>query len=118
LELKNSRINDIADRFSANKNRVGATTISSGNTSRENNNLAVLRELDAAVANALTDDSHSVLSEFPQYQYSDIKNIFNVLIRHLDNRSTPGNFGIPITVSNGEIHSEYNGITDIINTIL
>ena len=28
------------------------------------------------------------------------------------------NYGIPITVSNGEIHTEYNGITDIINTIL
>lgn len=100
------------------KNRVGATTISPGKTSRENTNLGVLRELDAAVSKALTDDSHSVLSELPHYQYPDIKNIFNVLIRHLDNRSTPGNYGIPITVSGGEIHSEYDGITDIINTIL
>jgi cellulose biosynthesis protein BcsQ len=98
------------------KNRTGATQISSGNTFRENNNLATLQGLDASVSNVLTEES--VLSQFPQYQYPNIKNIFKNLIRHLDNRSSPGNYGIPITVSNGEIHTEYDGITDIINTIL
>jgi len=100
------------------KNRTGATIISPGNTTREITNLDVLRRLDAAVSRVLTVDSQSVLSELPHYQYPNIKNIFNVLIRHLDNRSTPGNYGIPITVSGGEIHSEYDGITNIINTIL
>jgi len=100
------------------KNRVGATTVLPGSTTRENTNLDVLRRLDAAVSEVLAEDSQSVLSKFPEYQYPNINNIFNVLIRHLDNRSTPSNYGIPITVSSGEIHGEYAGITDIINTIL
>jgi cellulose biosynthesis protein BcsQ len=98
------------------KNRTGATQTSPGNTFRDNNNLVTLQGLDASVSKVLIEES--VLSNFPQYQYPNIKNIFKNLIRHLDNRSSPGNYGIPITVSNGEIHTEYNGITDIINTIL
>jgi cellulose biosynthesis protein BcsQ len=98
------------------KNRSGATTNSSGNTFRNNDNLQNLRGLDAAVSKVLTENS--VLSKFPQYQYPDIKNIFKTLVRHLDNRSTPSNFGIPITVYNGDIHDEYDEITNIINTIL
>ena len=98
------------------KNRINATLTPPGNTFRDNNNLATLQGLDASVSRVLTEES--VLSNFPQYQYPNIKNIFRNLIRHLDNRSSPGNYGIPITVSNGEIHTEYNGITDIINTIL
>jgi cellulose biosynthesis protein BcsQ len=97
------------------KNRVGATTLLPGNTFRNNDNLATLRNLDAAISEVLTDDS--VLSKYPVYQYHGMKNIFKNLIRHLDNRSTPGNYGIPITVSNGEIHAEYSGITEIINNI-
>jgi cellulose biosynthesis protein BcsQ len=101
------------------KNRKEATTtISPGNTFRNNDNLATLRALDTAVSAVLSDDSKSVISNFPQYRYTDIENIFKVLIGHKDNRSTPSNYGIPITVSNGEIHDEYNGITDIINAIL
>jgi cellulose biosynthesis protein BcsQ len=98
------------------KNRVGATTSSPGNTFRNNDNLETLRMLDASISKVLVEDS--VLSKFPAYQYSGMKNVFKNLIRHLDNRSTPSNYGIPITVSNGEIHDEYRGITDIISTIL
>jgi cellulose biosynthesis protein BcsQ len=98
------------------KNRKWATESHPGNTFRENDNLETLQGLDASVSRVLTEES--VLSQFPQYQYPNIKNIFKNLIRHLDNRSSPGNYGIPITVSNGEIHTEYNGITNIINTIL
>jgi hypothetical protein len=72
--------------------------------------------LDAAISSVLSEDS--VLSQFPGHQYPNMKNVFKNLIRHLDNRSKPSNYGIPITVSNGEIHAEYSGITDIINTIL
>jgi cellulose biosynthesis protein BcsQ len=97
------------------KNRTGATTSIPGNTFRNNDNLETLRMLDAAVSKVLTEDS--VLSKFPAYQYPNMKNVFKNLIRHLDNRSTPSNYGIPITVSNGEIHDEYNGFTDIINNI-
>jgi cellulose biosynthesis protein BcsQ len=97
------------------KNRPGATTDFPGNTFRNNDNLATLRNLDAAVSKVLADDS--VLSKYSDYHYPDMKNIFKNLIRHLDNRSTPGNYGIPITVSNGEIHAEYSGITEIINNI-
>ena len=98
------------------KNRTGATTTSPGNTFRNNDNLEILRVLDSAVSAVLSDNS--VVSNFPAHQYTGINNIFKVLIRHLDNRSTPSNYGIPITVSNGEIHDEYNGITDIISAIL
>jgi cellulose biosynthesis protein BcsQ len=99
------------------KNRVGgATTNSPGNTFRNNDNLATLRNLDAAISEVLTDDS--VLSKHPLYQYPNMKNIFKNLIRHLDNRSTPSNYGIPKTISNGEFHAEYSGITDIIDNIL
>jgi cellulose biosynthesis protein BcsQ len=98
------------------KNRTGSTETSPGNTFRNNDNLATLQGLDASVSKVLTEES--VLSKFPQYQYPNIKNIFKNLIRHLDNRSSPDKYGIPITVSNGEIHTEYNGITGIINTIL
>lgn len=98
------------------KNRVRATTDSPGNTFRNDDNLETLRMLDASVSKILVEDS--VLSKFPAYQYSGMRNIFKNLIRHLDNRSTPSNFGIPITVSNGEIHDEYKGITKIISMIL
>ena len=98
------------------KNRVGATTSSPGNTFRNNDNLETFRMLDAAISSVLAEDS--VLSKYPMYLYPNMKNIFKNLIRHLDNRSTPSNYGIPITVSNGEIHAEYSGITGIINAIL
>jgi cellulose biosynthesis protein BcsQ len=98
------------------KNRIKATKTSPGNIFRNNDNLETLRALDKAISAVLSEKS--VISDFSAYQYTGIKNIFKVLIRHLDNRSTPGNYGIPITISNGEIHDEYNGITDIINKIL
>lgn len=98
------------------KNRKCATESHPGNTFRDDDNLATLQGLDASVSKVLAEES--VLSKFPQYQYPNIKNIFKNLIRHLDNRSSPGNYGIPITVSNGEIHTEYDGITDIISTII
>jgi cellulose biosynthesis protein BcsQ len=98
------------------KNRADTTIGSAGNIFRNNNNLATLLGLDAAISEVLVEDS--VLSKFPAYQYPNMKNIFKNLIRHLDNRSNPSNYGIPITVSNGEIHAEYSGITNIISTIL
>jgi cellulose biosynthesis protein BcsQ len=98
------------------KNRVGATTVIAGDTFRNNDNLETLRNLDAAISRVLTEDT--ILSKYPEYQYPNMKNIFKNLIRHLDNRSTPGNYGIPKTVSNGEFHAEYSGITNIISKIL
>jgi cellulose biosynthesis protein BcsQ len=98
------------------KNRAYATDCSPGNTYRDSSNLSALKGLDASVTKVLSEPS--VISQNPKYQYSGIKNIFKNLIRNLDNRSTPGNYGIPITVSNGDIHDEYNGITDIINDII
>jgi cellulose biosynthesis protein BcsQ len=98
------------------KNRVGATTSSPGDTFRNNDNLQILLSLDKAISRVLTEES--MLSRHPEYQYPNIRNVFKNLIRHLDNRSTPGNYGIPITISNGEIHKEYDGIASIIETIL
>jgi cellulose biosynthesis protein BcsQ len=98
------------------KNRPGVTTDFPGKTFRNNDNLTTLRNLDAAISKAL--DGDSVLSKYPDYHYPDMKNIFKNLIRHLDNRTTPSNYGIPKTVSNGEFHVEYSGITEIINVII
>ena len=98
------------------KNRAYATNSIPGNTFRDNSNLSSLKLLDDSVSEVLPENS--VLSQHAIYQYPGIKNIFKNLIRNLDNRSSPGNYGIPITVSNGEIHTEYNGITDIINKII
>jgi nitrogenase subunit NifH len=44
--------------------------------------------------------------------------IFNSKIRHLDNRSNPNNYGIPITLSNGEIHEEYAEITEAVVNLI
>ncbi|MEK4508230.1 ParA family protein [Paenibacillus sp. FSL K6-2524] len=41
------------------------------------------------------------------YVAENRNHIFKAFIRHLDNRSNPNNYGIPITISNGEIHDEY-----------
>jgi hypothetical protein len=98
------------------KNRISATTNSPGNTFRNDDNLETLRVLDVAVSNVLAESS--VLSGFPEYQYRGMKNIFKDLMRHLDNRSKTSNYGIPITVFNGEIHPEYDGITGIISAII
>lgn len=98
------------------KNRSYTTTTSPGNTYRNSDRLEVLQRLDAAISKVLAEDS--VVSKFSAYLYPGIKNVFKVLIRNLDNRSTPSNYGIPITIYDGEIHDEYKGITDIINSIL
>ena len=47
-----------------------------------------------------------------------LSHIFNVKIRHLDNRSDPKKYGIPITISNGDIHKEYEQISKIFIEVL
>jgi chromosome partitioning protein len=49
-----------------------------------------------------------------KYGASGREHIFNKCIRNLDNRSDPRNFGIPITVSSGEIHVEYYEIAEAV----
>jgi chromosome partitioning protein len=52
------------------------------------------------------------------YAATNRNHIFKTFIRHLDNRSNPSNYGIPITLSNGDIHDEYTEIAEaIINLI-
>jgi hypothetical protein len=63
-------------------------------------------------------EEYKIVKNCGNYFIDEIEKTGKVLIRHLDNRSTPGSYRIPITVSNGEIHDEYNGITDIISKIL
>jgi len=46
------------------------------------------------------------------------EHIFSTFIRHLDNRSNPANFGIPITLSNGNIHEEYSEIAKCIADLI
>lgn len=53
-----------------------------------------------------------------QYVDTNKKHIFDVSIRHLNNRSNPQNYGVPITVNNGDIHSEYKEIENILNKII
>ena len=100
------------------KNRAKITSQENNVYFRNNDNREVLRILDAAVTSVLAEKSVISESQFTEYQYENLENIFKVLIRHLDARADPNNYGIPISVSNGEIHDEYKGITNIINTIL
>ncbi|MDP4094960.1 MAG: AAA family ATPase [Bacillota bacterium] len=46
------------------------------------------------------------------------KHIFKKYIRHLDNRSDPNNYGMPITISNGDIHEEYVQVVDALIDII
>ena len=77
-------------------------------------NIDVLKALDRAIS---TVKPSSMITN-TKYTYNGMNHIFNLFIRHLDNRSTPTNYGIPITLSNGDIHSEYNEITKYVTEIL
>ncbi len=77
-------------------------------------NMDVLTALDRAITSV---KPRSMITG-TKYVYDKLNHIFNIYIRHLDNRSTPSNYGIPITLSNGNIHSEYDTITKYIIEIL
>jgi chromosome partitioning protein len=77
-------------------------------------NIDVLTALDRAIS-AIKPTS---LITNTNYTYKGMNHIFDLFIRHLDNRSNPSNYGIPITVSNGDIHSEYDKITQYLVQIL
>ena len=77
-------------------------------------NMPILAALDDAITSI---GIKSVITG-TKYVGNNRKHIFKDYIRHLDNRSTPGNYGIPITVSNGDIHQEYAPIADAIATLI
>ena len=79
-----------------------------------NRDMSVLKALDDAICAV----KPSSLITDTDYVYRDFRHIFNVNITHLDNRSTPSNYGIPITLNNGDIHKEYDEITKYIWNIL
>ncbi|MCL1995945.1 MAG: ParA family protein [Defluviitaleaceae bacterium] len=97
------------------KNRAYATDRNSGNHFRKFDNLESLKNLDAAISKAI--DYKSIISNNQELKYDETDNIFRTLIRNLDNRSDPRKHGIPITVSTGEIHSEYKTITSMVEQI-
>lgn len=77
-------------------------------------NSPVLEALDASVSSIgvkslITGTSHVSPGK---------KHIFKDYICHLDNRSDPNNYGIPITLSNGDIHEEYAPVADAIVTLI
>lgn len=76
--------------------------------------MSVLKALDDAIC-AVKPSSMITATD---YTYKDFKHIFNIKIPHLDNRSNPSNYGIPITLNNGDIHREYDQITEYIWNIL
>lgn len=49
-----------------------------------------------------------------KYGVSGREHIFNKCIKNLDNRTDPSNFGIPITVYNGDIHEEYIEVAEAV----
>lgn len=53
-----------------------------------------------------------------EYAANGRKNIFKTYIKNLDNRSNPNNYGIPITLSNGDIHQAYAEIANVISNLL
>lgn len=77
-------------------------------------NMPILDALDASITAIGT----TSLITGTKYVGENRKHIFKKYIRHLDNRSDPNNYGIPITVSNGDIHQEYAPIADAIVALL
>lgn len=77
-------------------------------------NMQVLEALDASISSI---GIKSLISG-TSYVGDKWKHIFKDHIRHLDNRSDPGNYGMPITVSNGNIHQEYAPIADAIIALM
>ncbi|WRS26957.1 ParA family protein [Oscillospiraceae bacterium MB08-C2-2] len=77
-------------------------------------NTRVLEALDVSVSSI---GVKSLITGTP-YVSAGRKHIFKEYIRHLDNRSDPNNYGIPITLSNGDIHQEYAPIADAIAALI
>lgn len=77
-------------------------------------NLPVLEALDRSIS------AIGVRSKITGTDYvaEGREHIFSTFIRHLDNRSNPANFGIPITLSNGNIHEEYSEIAKCIADLI
>lgn len=76
----------------------------------------LLANLDFNVSRALEKEKSLVTDS--TYVAINKKHIFNVSIRHLNNRSNPQNYGLPLTVNRGDIHSEYREIASILNEII
>jgi chromosome partitioning protein len=77
-------------------------------------NLSVLETLDKSI----TDIRVKSKVRGTRFAAPNRNHIFNCTIRHLDNRSNPNNYGIPITLRNGEIHEEYAAITDAVVNLI
>ncbi|MFT8323626.1 MAG: ParA family protein [Bacillus sp. (in: firmicutes)] len=77
-------------------------------------NLPVLESLDKSIT------AIGIKSKITGTNYvaDNRSHIFNTYIRHLDNRSNSTNYGIPITISNGDIHEEYSEIADCIANLI
>jgi len=77
-------------------------------------NLPVLESLDKSIT------SIGIKSRITGTNYAakNRNHIFNARISHLDNRSNPSNYGIPITISNGNIHEAYAEIANAIAKII
>lgn len=90
------------------------TMLKTNSTSTSNEE--ILTNLDLTISRVLDNDTSLVKDS--SYVARGKKHIFDVSIRHLNNRSDPRNYGVPITVSNGDIHSEYRQIAVILNNIV
>ncbi|WP_195990209.1 ParA family protein [Clostridium sp. D53t1_180928_C8] len=90
------------------------TMLKTSSTSISNEEL--LTNLDLIISRVLENNKSLVTDS--QYVATNKKHIFDVSIRHLNNRSNPQNYGVPITVNNGDIHSEYKEIANILNKII
>lgn len=77
-------------------------------------NLEVLERLDKSITSI---GVKSIISGTP-YVAEKREHIFKSYIRHLDNRSNPNNYGIPITLSNGNVHDEYKEVVDAIVNLI
>ena len=77
-------------------------------------NMSILKMLDDAISAVKRE---SLITE-TKYAYPGYRHIFNLSIRHLDNRSDSARYGVPLTVSMGDMHEEYSEITRYIFEIL
>lgn len=90
------------------------TMLKAGSTSASVEELST--NLDLTISRVLENDNSLVKNS--SYAAINKSHIFDVSIRHLANRSNTQNYGLPITVNNGDIHSEYVEISRILNQII
>lgn len=100
--------------FGQNSSLIGVLRTMYKDRKGNNNNLQILENIDNSISSL---GIKSIISQ-SNYAMKVKSHIFDTEIKHLDNRTNMKNYGLPITVSNGDIHTEYEEITRVLKVLL